>query len=150
MDSHIKGARGGNAHGAIVSQVVDGSKYGDTAVVLREFCRTDGASSGLGLIPSMPGASKKYPLLIEIFGHILTAFNGTSPVFRLTETDLADGNAVVIANISDFSSSKFSLTKFITADKKYKLTYTPATGSPSAGEGFFSVKITGPGVAQVG
>lgn len=146
MDTHIKGPRGGRSQGAIVSQVCAGAKFGDNALSLVEFFKTDGASSGLGIVPNVPGTNKKFPILIEIFGHILTAFDGTGPVLRLTETNLDDTGAVVIANISDFTAGKFSLAKFITTDKKYKITYTIGTAGPTAGEGFFSVKATGPGI----
>ncbi len=150
MDSHITGCRGGNARGAVPSKVACGVKFGDTAMAAVEIFRTGGASSGLGEIPSMPAAGKKHPLLIVVHGHILTAFNGTAPVFTLTETNLDDTGSVNIAAIADFTAGKFSLHKVLTTDKKYKLTYTPDTGGTptSTGEGYFFIEVTGPGLQK--
>src|SRR4051812_39068520 len=104
MDTHMKGCRGANTQGAVVSSITAGAKFGDAALVTKEIFRTDGASSGLGPIPSMPGIGKKFPLLIEIVGNIITAFNGTSPGFSLTETNLDDtGSVTIIANLAAFT-----------------------------------------------
>lgn len=153
MDSHIKGPRAPTkatfraSLGAIVSAIIVGAKFGDPAINALEIFRTDGASSGLGPIAGIPHiTTKKFPLLIEFQGHISTTFDGTAPVFTLTETNLDDTGSVVIANIASFTAGFFSAFKILTAaDKKYKLTYTPATGAPTAGEGYFAIKATGPG-----
>lgn len=148
MESRIVGPRGGSRLGAqsqpegsILSAIIVGAKFGDTAIVAKEIFRTYGAKTGIGATPS-----KKYPLLLQVLGHILTAFDGTNPVFTLTETNIDDSGSTTIANIASFSSGLFSTHKVLTVDKKYKLTYTPATGTPTTGEAYFAIKVCGPGL----
>lgn len=107
MDSHCTGPRG-RGYGAIVSASGIGRVYTDTAETGKELLRTTGASAD-------------NPILVRINGVITTAFDGFDPVFRLVETNLDGSGSVVIANISDFSSGKFALTKVLTVDKIYKL-----------------------------
>ena len=169
MDTHIIGPRSREGKGAVVSLITAGAKFGDSALVAVEIFRTKGASSGLGFIQTEDQISglttggagttqptgaaltapttRKFPIFLRFFGHILTTFDGTGPVFTLTETNLDDSGSATIANIASFSSGFFSSFKFLTTDKKYKLTYTPATGSPTGGEGYYGIECTGPGIA---
>lgn len=155
MDTHIKGPRGASALGAIDSTIIVGAKLGDAASAAVEIFRTDGASSGLGDIHPFSSpvigqmTAKKFPLFLHIHGYLIAAFNGTSPVFKIVETNLDDTGAVDYIVLGDFSANAAAGTvakyKVLTSDKKYKLTYTPATGGPTTGEGYFALKITGPG-----
>ena len=132
MDSHCKGPRGGNGYGAVLSAIAAAITFGNSAVASKEITRTHGASVA-------------NPILVRISGVITTAFDGTSPVFRLVETNLDGSGSAVIANIGDFTSNKFELTKVLEVDKIYKLLYTPATGSPTAGKGHYFIEFAGPG-----
>jgi hypothetical protein len=97
-------------------------------------------------------AQRKFPLFLQFFGYLIAGFNGTGPVFSLIETNLDDTGSANIFVLADFSAnaaagfvSKF---KVLTVDKKYKLIYTPGTAGPTTGEGYFFVKLAGPGVQQ--
>lgn len=151
MDTHMKGPRGKNAQGAIPSTIIVGAKYGDAAIATVEIFRTDGANTGLGPVQPnpAPGFAKKYPIRISIFGHILTAFDGTGPVFTLTENNLDGTGGTTIASIASFAGGKFTLEKILTVDKKYSLTYTPGTVNPTVGEAYYAISVVGPGIAQV-
>lgn len=168
METRMQGNRGRNTFGDILSAIGCGAKLGDAALVAVEIFRTDGAGSGTGFMqtqPTYPGGvqalpgtggaaatPKKFPLLVQFYGYLIAGFNGTAPVFTLTETNLDDSGSVVIANIASFSANAaagfVSIFKVLTVDKKYKLTYTPATGGPTTGEGYFFIKLGGPGVMQ--
>ncbi len=39
-----------------------------------------------------------------------------------------------------------SIFRILTTDKKYKLLYIPATGSPTVGEAYFVLNLAGPGI----
>lgn len=249
MDTHINGPRGKASKGAVVSQIICGAKFGDSALVSQEVFRTKGAASGLGFIQTEDviaslgtgGAgsdktaptTRKFPLFLNIWGHQLTAFDGTSPTLALVETNLDGTSPVTIVDLADFlvssaapasvtdgvtnsgsatvtsatanftnddigdpisgtgipaasyigivnsstsvglsssatanvpvnaTASASSLTftfsnrivkfgpffKVLTTDKVYKLTYTPATGSPTVGEAYFIIETTGPGIS---
>jgi hypothetical protein len=149
MESHIVGVRGATKganqsipYGSVLSMVSVGIKFGDAAVATKEIFRTTGAKTTL-VGPNIP--SKKFPLFVRFFGHIPTAFDGTAPVFSLVETNIDDSGSVTIANIAAFAAGLFSSHKFITVDKKYKLLYTPATGAPTVGEGYYGIWVCGPG-----
>ncbi len=250
MDTHIDGPRGRRTKGAIVSQIICGAKFGDSALVAQEVFRTRGAASGLGFIQTTDAiaslgaggagsdksspTTRKFPLFLRVCGHLLTAFDGTAPLLALTETNLDGSGVVTIADLADFtgvaarpasvtdgasttssptitsatanftdedvgdpisgtgipansyigivnSSTSIGLSssptanvpvnfnttgttgitltfggrlvlfgpffKVLTVDKIYKLTYTPATGSPTVGEAYFVIEITGPGLS---
>jgi hypothetical protein len=136
MDSHVTGPRGRNAYGAIVTAIGFGAARGDAAQTGKEITRTQ-------------GASVKNPLLVEIFGHIRTAFDGTAPAFSLVETNLDGSGAATLANIAGFAGGKFALSFVLTVDKIYKVVYTPP-GDGTVGEGFYFLKVTGPGQLPVG
>lgn len=136
MDSHIVGPRGKNGYGSI--QTVSGKRiaFGDAAQTGLEIMRT-------------AGASVESPLLLKFTGLIPTAFDGTSPAFSLVETDLDGTGAVTIANIAAFSSGAFAASKVLIVDKIYKLVYTPATGSPTAGIGTYVIELSGLGQLSI-
>lgn len=173
MEEHIKGSRSGSAYGSLPSIVGVGAKLGDAALVAVEIFRTVGAGTGLGFMqvsPTFPGAvaalpgtvpaiaaqtvaaPKKFPLFINFKGYLIAGFDGTGPAFTLTETNLDDSGGVTIANLAAFSANaaagNFSAFKVLTVDKKYKLTYTPATGGPTTGEGYFFIELCGPGAMR--
>jgi hypothetical protein len=131
--------------GSVLSVITVGIKFGDAALVAKEFFRTDGAKPSLiGQIPT-----KKNPLLVRFLGQIVTAFDGTAPAFTVTETNLDDSGSVSIAAIAGYTAGLFSSHKFLTVDKKYKLTYTIASAGPTAGEAYFSIWVAGPGLSCI-
>jgi hypothetical protein len=153
MDSHIIGPRGGTPKGsqtiplgAIRSAITVGVKFGDAALSAKEIFRTTGALGGLGY--GMP--NKKNPIMVVFHGQIVTAFDGSvpSPVFSLTETNLDDSGSVTIAAIANFVAGFFNAYKFLTVDKKYKLTYTIG-GAATVGEGYFGITVNGPGYSGI-
>ena len=158
MDTHILGPRGRNAKGSVQSGIAAGIKFGDPAVASVEIFRTLGASSGLGpinaLSPAMtiPGiTAKKFPLLLKVYGQIITGFDGAAPVFSLIETNLDDTGSVTLVNLAAFTGGNVTgailpfTTKVLVVDKKYKLLYTPGAGG-TVGEAYFFIQVMGPGL----
>lgn len=156
MDTHIRGPRGATKGvyqnqplGSVLSVITVGIKFGDAAVVAKEFFRTDGAKTSAGSTTAWQIPTKRNPLLVRFFGQIVTAFDGTAPAFNLLETNLDDSGSVTIANIAGFTAGLFSSHKYLSVDKKYKLTYTIATGAPTVGEAYYSVWVAGPGFSCI-
>jgi hypothetical protein len=121
MDTHIQGPRAGGAIAAVISAIIARASFGDA----------DGTTKLFQTV----GAALDAPLFVRISGHIVTAFDGTNAVFTLQETALDGTGAVTRAQISSFSSGKFSLYYILTADKIYNLIF-------AADEGQLDVTLT--------
>lgn len=131
MDTHFVGPAT-NGYGAVPVQRALRTKFGTTAAGSRVLLKTT-------------GASPDKPLLVELLSVIKTAFNGTAPAVSITSTLLdGTGAATEIAIAGIVTNGPFQ-TRVITADRIYSVLYTPATGSPTAGDIYSFARVAGPG-----
>lgn len=91
------------------------------------------------------GASFTQPLLVELNEIQITAFDGTSPVVSIVSQNLDGSGEVIEFAIGDIVSKGAFQTRIITVDKKYLVRYTPATGSPTAGDIWSLARVNGMG-----
>lgn len=131
MDTHFVGPAV-NGYGAVPVQRILRTKYGTTPAGSRVLLKTTGASPA-------------NPLLVELLSVVKTAFNGTTPVVSITSTLLDGTDAATEIAIGGIVTNGPFQTRLITADRIYKVLYTPATGSPTAGDIYSAARVAGPG-----